>query len=280
MKICISSALSFFSRESKFSELIIKESGLPLKFATVRRGVHAANLIETQDDFSHTIHLEMKFTWTVKRSSGPNQMQIARRPESCRAHISQRGSPRVLCNIHMCAHNSSEPLPRRSYREPHQNRLKLICNLRHVWPARYISSDWPTDGELKTRKEEREKGGRRWVSSCYRIYSPWPVQGPENWNTYQTRKEICTNYNTRYSSAIAGNSLILITRAIMYRDYRVVRTSPNNRRRICIVRCSKHDATVNYPLSPAPPVDMIVISKFYIHPFVSRTEVKYLFWWW
>lgn len=142
-----------------------------------------------------------------------------------------------------------------SHREPHQNRLKLICNLRHVWPARYISSDWPTE-------KERRAGGFHPVIVSTFLPPAWPTQGPENWNTYQTRKEIWANYNARYSPAIAGNSLILITRAIMYKDYRVARTSLNSRHHICIVRCSKHNVTTSLMTSP---FFRVVIKNFYIH---------------
>lgn len=113
----------------------------------------------------------------------------------------------------------------------------------------------------RTDREGEESGtGVYPVIASIFLLPAWPAQGPENWNTYQTRKEIWANYNARYSPAIAGNSLILITRAIMYRDYRVARTSLNSRHHICIIRCSKRDVTAT-PLL----LFMIVIENFYIH---------------
>lgn len=49
---------------------------------------------------------------------------------------------------------------RRPAREPHQNRLKLICNLRHVWPARVTS----------TRTDRR--GGSEFHPVIARVYPP------------------------------------------------------------------------------------------------------------
>jgi len=88
----------------------------------------------------------------------------------------------------------------------------------------------------------------------------------------ETRKEICANYNARYSPrTIAGNSLILITRAIMYGDWRVGRTSPNNdRRRIYVACCHKRDITVIVRYLS------VIINNFYI-AIISETSDKYLF---
>lgn len=166
----------------------------------------------------------MKFTWTVKWFA-----RTKSNANCSKARILSRAyftAARGLCNVHVCAHFFGPFVG--SHREPHQNRLKLICNLRRVWPVRYISSSWPAE------KERREAG------RFHPVIVSTSLPGRRKVRKIEIRIRRVRRFGPITTPgivpAIAGNSLILITRAIMYRDYGIARTTLNNRHHICIVR--------------------------------------------
>lgn len=143
-----------------------------------------ANLIET----SGLPFVSLTRWNSTESSSGSKSNANRRRPESCHAHILHLP---VYYAMHTRVGGYFFGPFAGSHREPHQNRLKLICNLQRVCLVLATS--------VQTDQLERRGGGG--ISSCYHVSAPslplWQTQGPENWNTYQMRKKIC-NYNARY----------------------------------------------------------------------------------
>lgn len=125
-------------------EMFIK-SGLPFEFTTFwvpRNGPYCPGFNRNTRALSPFFApSEWNSPEPLSGRSGLNQMQIA--GILSRAYFSR---PWIMQCTRVLAHFFG-PFVVGSYRGHHQNRLKLICNLRRVWPARYISSDWPNEEE-------------------------------------------------------------------------------------------------------------------------------------